>query len=289
MANREAGSASERKGLLDVSPNASIQGPTSAAVFSEVGPLVTCGVPRNLANVLTMAFGYLCLFTAFQTTQILAGALLGNLGTISIAVLYAVFVSAGFVAPAIARGLGPKAGLVAGGLTYCLFMASLVYIVSPVVLLCSAIIGGGASVLWCSQGMMISQCTNESNKSTYFALFWGIFNLCVIPGNIVGHFLLQKKAGADGSAAGPPPAPAHGIPLVIGFSDPNSYLFIFLFFAGIAGIFVMLLLRKPDAAHGSKAEVEERPVKEQVVATFSLMLQPRYVPCATRYPPTMPL
>ena len=32
----------------------------------------TCGFPRNLMNILTMACGYLCLFTAFQTTQILA-------------------------------------------------------------------------------------------------------------------------------------------------------------------------------------------------------------------------
>ena len=32
----------------------------------------TCGFPRNLMNILTMACGYLCLFTAFQTTQILS-------------------------------------------------------------------------------------------------------------------------------------------------------------------------------------------------------------------------
>eukprot|EP01052_Picozoa_sp_SAG31_P002526 SAG31_NODE_90_length_26410_cov_175.663981_3_plen_385_part_00 len=162
--------------------------------------LTTCGVDRNLANVVTMAIGFLFLFTAFQTTQILASALLGNLGTISVTVLYIFFVTAGFFAPAFCRFLGTVGGLVFGGLTYCLFMASLVYISVPVVLICSAIIGFGASVLWTSQGMMISQCTNDSNKSSYFALFWGIFNLCVIPGCLVSHFLLKSKnTGAAGS------------------------------------------------------------------------------------------
>ena len=108
-----------------------------------------------------MAIAYLCLFTAFQTTQILAAALLGNLGTIAIGVLYLCFVGSGFFAPVIARKLGPVRGLIFGGCTYVLFMLSFIYMVAPIVLLCACIIGCcGASILWCSQGM-ITQCTTD--------------------------------------------------------------------------------------------------------------------------------
>ena len=72
-------------------------------------------------------------------------------------------------------------------------MLSYVYIIAPVVFLCAAIIGCGASVLWCSQGIIMTQCTNDTNKATYSGIFWGIFNLCVIPGNVIGHFILLKQ------------------------------------------------------------------------------------------------
>jgi len=42
------------------------------------------------------------------------------------------------------------------------------------------------------QGLALPQCTNETNKATYSSYFWGIFNLAVIPGNVLGHFLLEK-------------------------------------------------------------------------------------------------
>eukprot|EP01050_Picozoa_sp_SAG11_P010688 SAG11_NODE_1085_length_5939_cov_9.908390_9_plen_371_part_00 len=293
----EHGTAAEKQMLLDVAGTGSINASTNAGRRSAAP--TTCGLPRNLANVLTMAVGYLFLFTAFQTTQILASALLGNLGSISVTVLYIVFVAAGFCAPAIARALaevnfggvpaGPKLGLFCGGLTYCLFMASLVYMIAPMVLLASGIIGFGAAVLWTSQGMMISQCTNDANKATYGALFWGIFNLCVIPGNVVSHFLLKSKhhsgdGSDDGSAAADHisnhtagGAGSGGIKMVYGWNDQNSPLFIFLFFSGLLGLCVMLLLRKPDANNGSPAEVEKRPVLQQVKATFGLMLEPRMV------------
>ena len=102
----------------------------------------TCGFPRNLMNILTMACGYLCLFTAFQTTQILSSrarspafcvgrslcspaclwracaAVLGHIGSLSISILYFFFVLFGFFAPAVARHLGPVKGLMVGGCTH---------------------------------------------------------------------------------------------------------------------------------------------------------------------------
>lgn len=273
----------------------------------------TCGLPRNLANVLTMAIAYLCLFTAFQTTQILAAALLGNLGTIAVGVLYLCFVGSGFFAPVIARKLGPVKGLVLGGCTYVLFMVSFIYMVAPVVLVCACIIGCGASILWCSQGMMLTQCTNDTNKATYSSLFWGIFNLCVIPGNVVGHFLLMDQKPKTSTAVahvaamvGWPAAADDGydwsstamlheddpfagsashhaaskwsFPMVIGWDDTKSPLFIFLAASGILGTGLFLCLKTPDSTQGSKVDPPDpRPVSEQIFATIRLMFKARMV------------
>ena len=147
----------------------------------------TCGLPRNLANVLTMSVAYLCLFSAFQTTQTLAAALLGNLGTIAFGVLYCCFVGAGFVAPVVARYLGPVKGLVCGGATYVLFMLSYIYMVSPVVVLCGGLVGFGASVLWCSQGLMLPM------SGPYLALTKLLASLAAIPIGGDGIGICQGK------------------------------------------------------------------------------------------------
>jgi hypothetical protein len=57
-------------------------------------------------------------------------------------------------------------------------VASLIYMITPVVLFCSALIGIGAALLWTSQGMMMSMSTTDANKASYYSMFWGIFNLC---------------------------------------------------------------------------------------------------------------
>lgn len=57
---------------------ASIQDPDSelllplsdASAPAGGGGLTTCGLERNYANVLTLAGGFLLVFTAFQTTQV---------------------------------------------------------------------------------------------------------------------------------------------------------------------------------------------------------------------------
>lgn len=114
----------------------------------------------------------------------LAASLLGSLGTTSVGLIYICFSIAGFFAPTICRRIGARRGLLFGSATYALYVASLVYMVVPVVLLTSALIGVGAGVLWTAQGMIMSENTDNSNKSAYNSLFWGIFNLCVIPGNV---------------------------------------------------------------------------------------------------------
>jgi len=189
--------------------------------------------------------------------------------------IYVFFAVGGFFAPALARRLGPRKGMVLGGLTYVLYVASLIYMITPLVLILSACIGCGAALLWTSQGMMMSQCTNETNKAKYFSMFWGIFNLCVIPGNIAGHFILSANHTDAGNHTKPPVDPL--IHMVTGFVAPNSYLFMALTVAGAIGIALFLLLKDADSKYGTAPVIETRPVSQQVKATFMLTFSPRMV------------
>lgn len=121
----------------------------------------------------------------------------------------------------------------------------------------------------------MSQCTNETNKAKYFSMFWGIFNLCVIPGNIAGHFILSANHTDAGNHTKPPVDPL--IHMVTGFVAPNSYLFMALAVAGAIGIALFFLLKDADSKYGTAPVIETRPVSQQVKATFMLTFSPRMV------------
>lgn len=235
------------------------------------GRLTTFGIDRNFANVLTMSFSYLLVFSAFQTTQMLAASLLGDLGNYSVAIIYMVFTAGGFFGPAIVGILGPRKGMFLGSLTYVLFVGSLIYMIVPVILACSAIIGFGASVMWNSQGMMMTACTNQSNKSKYNSMFWGIFNLSLLPGNIAGHFILMHSSSSSSGDNNP------FKPLVKGWSHQNSPLFMVLTIIGGIGSALFLMLRKADPKNGTPPSVDNRTVGQQIMGTFMATFMPRLV------------
>lgn len=250
-------------------------GRPSSDSYRPIVPQTTCGMKRNLANILTMAVGYLLVFSAFQTTQMLASKLLGDLGSYSLTLIYAFFTAGGFIAPAVVSSLpSPKVGLALGAAAYAIYVGSLVYLITPLVLVCSAIIGIGAAVLWCSQGVIMSLNTNETNDGQYNSLFWGIFNLCVLPGNIVGHFLLAKKSSTP-TPDTDPCAAAAGAGATQGWNSTNSPLFFVLTVAAVVGIMFFFFIRKPDASDGGVAKIEKRPVMTQIKSTFAAMFLPR--------------
>eukprot|EP00039_Didymoeca_costata_P023633 m.7755 g.7755 ORF g.7755 m.7755 type:complete len:594 (-) comp3767_c0_seq1:69-1850(-) len=234
--------------------------------------LTTLGIPRNLANVLSMALSFLLIFTATQTVQILAAVLLGNLGTMCNGIAYSSFVVGGFFAPSATRHLGAKKGLILGASAYVFYVLALIYMITPVALGASAIIGMGGSLLWCSQGVMMTTCTNEKNKGRYYSLFWGIFTIAVIPGSLAGHFILVDDSGNSNQTH---KDPLHT--LVIGWTEPNSLLFTVLGVCCFLGCLSLTLLREPDLQYGTKPVITTDSVATQLRKIFKYIMLPRMV------------
>jgi len=106
----------------------------------------------------------------------------GDLGANSLAVLYAVFSLATFMAPACVSKFGVKRCLFFGALGYVTYIASLIYIIPLLVLLCSCFIGVGAALLWTAQAQYMTQNTLVENRGLWTGIFWGLFQMCIIPG-----------------------------------------------------------------------------------------------------------
>jgi Na+/melibiose symporter-like transporter len=128
--------------------------------------LRTVGIPRNLYNLIVLSLAFFFIFAAFVTAQAFATPLLGHLGTISLLVLYVSNCLGSVVAPYIARRLGGPTALIAAATTFALFVASFIYLVTPVLVVIAAVVGVGAAVLWTAHGVVMTQVSDTGNFNT---------------------------------------------------------------------------------------------------------------------------
>ena len=127
-------------------------------------------------NIILCAASCAVLFSASNTLQNYATTLFpGNLGAISLAVLYATAGISVFAAPALTHSLGEKSTMLLGASCYVVYLISLLWLSPAVVITTSVVIGFGAAILWVALGSFL---TNNSTAATYASntgLFWSIF------------------------------------------------------------------------------------------------------------------
>jgi hypothetical protein len=87
----------------------------------------------NLGRVLTLAFGYLLLFTMFQTQEFLATLVLeyaefGALGFYSLSLVYGSWAVFSFTASATVSKLGSRKSLIIGALGYITYSVSFILV-----------------------------------------------------------------------------------------------------------------------------------------------------------------
>ena len=217
--------------------------------------------------------------------------------SLSLMVVYGSMMVGGFFTPYIVRRLGNVTAMVASAATYTIFVASFIYVITPWLIVASALNGFCGSVLWTAQGMVMAENTTDANKSQYFSLFLGIFSLMFLPGNLVSHYLLDdggkrgdqvpglgahsgshgNHTGFRAATTGTTPA-QQADPLVdmaVGWDDSNSPLFVVLTLVGAVGVLTLLLFKPPDPRFGSPTEHDDRGPAAQARATFGLLFTPK--------------
>lgn len=206
----------------------------------------TCGVERNFANVLILSIGFMLLFTGFNTLQNYVTSLLpGNLGNESLGVLYAAVAMSLLVCPYVVSRLKHRKTMVLGGVLFVVYMVTLVKVYRPVVLVASVVIGFGAAILWVAQGSYLMACSPDGAKGRNAGIFWGIFQLCNVVGNLASYFVLQYLS--------------------------HTWLFVILAICGALGVVVLCLLKPPYAYQDVERQPELRSVVEAPVPVNELV------------------
>uniref|UniRef100_T2MJ12 UNC93-like protein MFSD11 n=1 Tax=Hydra vulgaris TaxID=6087 RepID=T2MJ12_HYDVU len=157
----------------------------------------------RLYNVVLNGVCFMLIFTAFNTSGNIQTAALNNVerhgekiftntGYISLAIIYVVFSLANFIAPPFIQLFGPKFAMVSGALTYCLFIASIIYPFVATLYIASILLGVGAAILWCGQGNFLTINSDAETISRNSSIFWALLQCSMLFGNIFVYFFLAQ-------------------------------------------------------------------------------------------------
>lgn len=145
--------------------------------------------------------------------------------------LYTSFAIFGCLSGAIHNLVGPRTCAAVGALPFGFYTLSMWYastsedfIVHAMCVLCGALVGMGASVLWTAQGVIVMSYPTQERKGMFIGIFWAIFNMGPVLGSLLATIINWNNSDAKASNA--------------------TYLvFIVVMFSGV---FIALLLAPPD-------------------------------------------
>jgi len=162
---------------------------------------------RKFLNVLLLGFGFMFLFTSFQTMGNIEKTILKSIsiddpnfkgdGYTSLAVIYAVLAICNWLSPSGISLFGPRGAMLIGSITYCLFMVSFLWPRTWLLYVASAVLGTGAALIWTGQGTYLSRCSNPSNISRNSGVFWAMLQTSMFFGNLFVYYQFQGKDHID--------------------------------------------------------------------------------------------
>ncbi|XP_078617625.1 protein unc-93 homolog A-like [Branchiostoma floridae x Branchiostoma japonicum] len=224
-----------------------------------------------IINLLIQSFGFLLLFTAYQSLQNLQSSInrARGLGLTSLAVLYGTLIPAGpFLAPVAMRYFGLKWTITGSMVTYVIFSLANYWAEFYTIIPASVLIGVGAACLWAANGAYLTRLatryasvTGQDKAATismFFGIFFGIFQTSQIWGNLISSLVLQQGAEEQGapSAANISSCGAANCPggsagnLVIPPSSLRVTLISIYLACGVLAVIIMALFADREAGKG---------------------------------------
>ncbi|KAJ3680823.1 hypothetical protein LUZ60_015312 [Juncus effusus] len=215
-----------------------------------------------------LSFAFLFVFSAYGAAQNLESTVNteGDLGTISLGILYLSFTLFSIVASPIVTSLGSKNSLVLGTSGYLLFIAANLkpswYTMVPA----SVYLGFTASIIWVGEGTYLTSAAlshaenNNLHEGTvignFNGEFWGMFAAHQVIGNLMSLALLRDTEGGEG------------------VSGKNLLFTLFLIFM-IIGIIMMCFLSKREEKLNENKTVYKTEIKSLIKSSFSPLLDKR--------------
>lgn len=231
------------------------------AIMDEETPLISEPSQSQTLNhtrdVHFLSGAFLLIFLAYGAAQNLESTINteGDLGTISLGILYSSFTIFALVASFAVQKLGSKNALILGTTGYWLFIAANLkpswYTMVPA----SLYLGFAASIIWVGQGTYLTSTArshaydHSEHEGTVIGQFngefWGMFASHQLVGNLISLALL--KGGKGGSTSG------------------TTLLFIVFLCSMTLGTILMCFLQKRDTK-------KEEEFQNSSVSSYSLMI-----------------
>jgi len=191
--------------------------------------MLTPAAAHNRKTVIRMGLCFLLIFGAFNACQNLVTSLLPEgLGFISLCVLYATVCVLKPVAPLLLSRVDTRWAMAGSALLYSTYVGSLISVNFWAVILCAALLGAGAAVLWTANGKFLTALSTEGERGNNVGLFWTIFSMSGVVGNLISFVYLHWST-----------------------YDPRYLMGVFTAM-GLAGALLLTTLKKPIEA-GSPA------------------------------------
>eukprot|EP01028_Stygiella_incarcerata_P001499 TRINITY_DN1264_c0_g1_i2.p1 TRINITY_DN1264_c0_g1~~TRINITY_DN1264_c0_g1_i2.p1 ORF type:complete len:318 (+),score=60.65 TRINITY_DN1264_c0_g1_i2:164-1117(+) len=233
-------------------------GPTSSSIADDSHvqrprKTSTGRTKRHTYNITVLGIGLCVLFSAFNTTQTLMTTVNKDVGYISLAVLYFTFACTNFfIAPALEHKFGPRAAIIFGAWCYVSLVAACIHPTPMTLVAASAVVGFGAGVLWTGQGHYLTLSSTPETSGFYSGLFWSIFQMNMIIGNILVGVLFSE-------------------------GESNSSVFFILTLVACAGCLLLFLMANARSKLERKSGVDSfhRRVSDLVLSVWRFIQQTR--------------
>ncbi|CAK6979474.1 Hypothetical predicted protein [Scomber scombrus] len=190
---------------------------------------------KRLLNIIILGFGFMFMFTAFQTCGNIEQTVLKSFnstefhgsGYTSMAIIYGVFSASNLIAPSVVAVIGPQLSMFFSGLLYSGYIAMFIYPYTWSFYTASVLVGVAAAILWTAQGNVLAINSTDANIGRNSGIFWALLQFSLFFGNLYiylawhGHVHITDK--------------------------DRQTVFISLTVISLVGCFLFFLIRKPDA------------------------------------------
>ncbi|XP_029912735.1 UNC93-like protein MFSD11 [Myripristis murdjan] len=189
---------------------------------------------KALLNIVILGFGFMFMFTAFQTCGNIEQTVIKNFnssefhgsGYTSMSIIYGVFSASNLIAPSVVAVIGPQLSMFFSGLLYSGYIAMFIYPYTWSFYTASVLVGIGAAVLWTAQGNVLAINSTDSTIGRNSGIFWALLQFSLFFGNLYIYFAWHGHVHIT--------------------DEDRQTVFISLTVISLVGCFLFFLIRKPE-------------------------------------------
>ncbi|XP_023692702.1 UNC93-like protein MFSD11 isoform X2 [Paramormyrops kingsleyae] len=156
---------------------------------------------KNLMNIIILGFGFMFIFTAFQTCGNIEQTVIKNFnntefhgsGYTSMAIIYGVFSASNLMAPSVVAVVGPQLSMFGSGLLYSGYIAVFIRPLTWSFYTASVVVGIAAAVLWTAQGNLLAINSTDSTIGRNSGIFWALLQFSLLFGNLYIYLAWHGK------------------------------------------------------------------------------------------------